>query len=65
MNNKTENFEELINEMSKCTKCLKIKNNNRDCSLINIFEKQEFCKNIPSIWTDWLNRLNSKIMIIS
>lgn len=58
-------FDELINEMSKCDKCLHRKNKfNRDCSLINIYEDTSFAKNIPSIWTDWYNRLDSKIMII-
>ena len=38
--------------------------NNIDCSLINIYENTKFAKEIPSIWTDWYNRLDSKIMII-
>jgi len=38
--------------------------NNVDCSLINIYENSKFAKEIPSIWTDWYNRLDSKIMII-
>ena len=38
--------------------------NGKDYSLINIYKDNQFCKNIPSIWTDWFNRLDSKIMII-
>lgn len=38
--------------------------NNVDCSLINIYKNTKFAKEIPSIWTDWYNRLDSKIMII-
>ena len=62
---KNQVFDELINSMSNCSKCTSLKKKNgKDCSLINIYQTQEFCKNIPSIWTDWYNRLDSKIMII-
>lgn len=62
---KEKEFTELISEMSKCSKCISLKKRNgKDCSLINIYKVDEFCKNIPSIWTDWFNRLDSKIMII-
>lgn len=58
-------FDELINDMSKCKKCIFIHSkNNIDCSLINVYENSKFAKEIPSIWTDWYNRLDSKIMII-
>lgn len=58
-------FDELINDMSKCQKCLnRKKNNTTDCSLINIYKNPSFAKKIPSIWTDWYRRLDSKIMII-
>ncbi len=49
--------------MQKCQDCTNIKNNHQDFSLINIF-KNNFYKDIPSIWTDWFNRIDSKIMII-
>jgi len=62
---KTNTFDELIRDMSTCKKCLSMKNKkNRDCSLINIYENIKFAKEIPSIWTDWYNRLDSKIMVI-
>ena len=62
---KNEVFDKLINSMSKCSKCINLKKKNgKDCSLINIYQNHEFCKNIPSIWTDWFNRLDSKVMII-
>lgn len=58
-------FDELINDMSKCQKCLIRKTKNKtDCSLINIYKDNNFAKQVPSIWTDWYRRLNSKIMII-
>ena len=51
--------------MADCKKCMSLeKKNGRNCSLINIYQNNKFCKNIPSIWTDWFNRLDSKIMII-
>lgn len=51
--------------MSKCEKCISMHSkSNIDCSLINIYENEKFAKEIPSIWTDWYNRLDSKIMII-
>lgn len=63
--NKSEKFNRLIEKMALCEKCTNIKNKNGvDCSLINIYKNKEFAQNIPSIWTDWYNRLNSDIMII-
>lgn len=63
--NKLKQFDALINEISMCDKCLNItKKNNIDCSLVNIFKDNDFCRNIPSIWTDWYNRLDSNIFII-
>lgn len=62
---KVEEFDKLIERMSICEKCINIKNKNgMDCSLINIYKNKAFSKNIPSIWTDWYNRLDSNIMII-
>ena len=62
---KEQLFDELINSMADCKKCMSLeKKNGRNCSLINIYQNNKFCKNIPSIWTDWFNRLDSKIMII-
>ncbi len=59
---KKKQFENLINELGKCDKCTNLKC--KDKSLINIYQDYEFCTNIPSIWTDWFNRLDSKIMIV-
>lgn len=62
---KIKEFNLFLESLSTCEKCLNIKNkNNRDCSLINIYKDHDFCRNIPSIWTDWFNRLDSQIMII-
>lgn len=59
---KKELFEELLKLMSKCNKCTNFKC--KEKSLINIYNDYNFGLNIPSIWTDWFNRLESKIMII-
>lgn len=59
---KKQEFETLIKKLGKCNKCTNLKSEKN--SLINIFEDSNFCINIPSIWTDWLNRLDSKIIII-
>lgn len=61
---KSKAFDDLIKQMGKCQKCLDMHKGDKDCSLINIYEQEEFAKNIPSIWTDWYNRLDAKIMII-
>lgn len=62
---KVKLFDELISDMSKCEKCISMHSrNNIDCSLINIYKDTKFSKEIPSIWTDWFNRLDSKIMVI-
>lgn len=59
---KKEVFEELLKLMSKCNKCTNFKC--KEKLLINIYNDYNFGSNIPSIWTDWFNRLESKIMII-
>ncbi len=59
---KKEQFKDLINDLSVCNKCTNFKCSSK--SLINIYRYYDFCVNIPSIWTDWFNRLNSNIMII-
>ena len=62
---KEKQFEKLLSDMGKCNKCMNLKSNNgNDYSLINIYQDLTFCTKIPSIWTDWANRLDSKIMII-
>lgn len=59
---KSKKFQELICDMGICNKCINLKCKNK--SLINIYQDYNFCTNIPSIWTDWYNRLDSGIMII-
>lgn len=61
---KNKKFDLLIEEMGKCERCLNMKCRDRDCSLINIYQNKKFAKNIPSMWTDWYNRLDAKIMIV-
>lgn len=63
--NKKDKLNALFDSLSTCNRCINIINKNgKDCSLVNIFEDGIFYKNIPSIWTDWYNRLDSKIMVI-
>ena len=62
---KNKELDELFDKVSKCNKCINLKNKSgTDCSLINIYIQKNFFKNIPSIWTDWYRRLDSQIMII-
>ena len=62
---KIDKFNDLLSSMGQCEKCINLRSSNgKDCSLINIYQHEEFYNNIPSIWTDWFNRLDSKIMII-
>lgn len=56
---KSNEFKSLVNDISKCNKCLNL----GDKSLIN-FYGSEMSLSIPSIWTDWLNHLDSEVMII-
>ncbi len=48
--------------MASCQKCTTLKCKGK--SLINIYRDENFSRNIPSIWTDWFNRLDKEIMII-
>lgn len=57
---KDKEFHELINDLGKCYKCLNLGNK----SLINFYHDENLACNIPSIWTDWFKRLDSKIFII-
>lgn len=62
---KKELYNKLLKDLESCEKCCNLQSKNgKDYSLINIYKDNQFCKNIPSIWTDWFNRLDSKIMII-
>lgn len=64
-NNKKEKLDLLFREMSNCNRCCNlVKRNGKDCSLINIYQEPDFYQNIPSIWTDWYQRVDSDMMII-
>lgn len=61
---KCDLLNKMFKDMSNCNLCMNMANKNgKDCSLINIYTN-DFYKDIPSIWTDWFNRVDSKIMII-
>lgn len=66
--NKTNLLIELFRETANCAKCERFchkKIENDECDgLVNIFQNENFALNIPSIWTDWINRANSKLMIV-
>lgn len=59
---------ELFKEVADCTKCERFSGGKKESDgydgLINIFQNDQFALNIPSIWTDWINRANSKLMIV-
>ena len=61
---------ELFEEASKCTLCKSFnpnkpnKSEGKSDGLINCFSRKELFLNIPSIWTDWINRSEAKIMIV-
>ncbi|HAB67177.1 MAG TPA: hypothetical protein DCE23_07405 [Firmicutes bacterium] len=59
-----ELFDNLICEVGICTKCLNIKAEKNDKSLYNVYKDFNVGRCIPSIWTDWYNRLDAKIMVI-
>ena len=62
---KKQLYNELLKELGICERCVNIKNKSgKDFSLINIYNDYDFCRNRPSIWTDWFKRLDSKLMII-
>lgn len=61
---KKELFDNLICEVGICTKCLNIKAEKNDKSLYNVYKDFNVGRCIPSIWTDWYNRLDAKIMVI-
>lgn len=66
--NKAGLLVELYRETANCTKCEQFCNSGKNdavCNgLVNIFQSEKFALNIPSIWTDWINRANSKLMIV-
>ena len=67
-NSKLKELLKIYEEASKCTLCEKFsrtssKEGTYD-GLINFFNEKSLYLNIPSIWTDWVNRSNSKIMIV-
>ncbi len=59
---------EQFKEMANCTKCKRFSEKKKETDgcggLINIFQNEQFALNIPSIWTDWINRSDSKLMIV-
>lgn len=58
---------EQFKETADCTKCERFsgkKENDGYDGLINIFRNKQFALNVPSIWTDWINRADSKLMIV-
>ena len=57
---KDKKFHKLINDLSGCNKCINLDNK----SLINFYHDDVLSSSIPSIWTDWYNRLDSKVFII-
>lgn len=62
---KKQEFDELIKEMGTCFLCTNLQSRKgRDYSLFNIYEDSNFAKAIPSIWTDWYQRLDASLFVI-
>ena len=59
---KKKRFHDFILSLKNCEKCTNF--SCKEKSLINFYEEKDLCVNIPSIWTDWFNRIESNIMII-
>lgn len=68
MNGKLEELLKIYEDASDCNLCEKFsrKSSNEGAydGLINFFTDKNMYLNIPSIWTDWVNRSDSKIMIV-
>lgn len=68
MNDKLDELLKIYEEAAECTLCEKF--NRRGSKgrlydgLVNFFVDKNMYLNIPSIWTDWINRCDSKIMIV-
>ena len=61
--NKRKKFEELKERIKVCENCCDKQDEDIPNHLINIFSK-DLDDKIPTIWTDWRNRLDAKIMIV-
>lgn len=61
--NKRKKFEELKEKIKVCERCCDKQGEDIPNHLINIFSLNLDDK-IPTIWTDWRNRLEAKIMMI-
>lgn len=64
MMNKKEDFDKLLDDVSKCQCCKNLAVYGKDKSLYNVFKDRDKDFVIPSIWTDWKNRLDAKVMVI-
>ena len=62
MNNRIQRIFDICDSAATCEKCSHF--NNSSYGMINYFRNKQVCLNIPSVWTDWVNRSNSKLMII-
>lgn len=60
-------FEKFLTELANDTSCdqilVKRKGKVTDVGLINIYRDRKLIENLPTIWTDWWGRLNSRVMI--
>lgn len=65
---KADQLIELFKNVAECTKCEKFGRKKKEVEvydgLINLFQNEQIALNIPSIWTDWINRADSKLMIV-
>jgi uracil-DNA glycosylase family 4 len=65
---KNTHFQELMDDVKQCTKCksIKVKRGGeiQDCGLINFIADPDTDGKVPTIWTDWFNRLDAKVAVI-
>lgn len=58
---KRERLKNMFIKVGQCSLCT---DTNDSRSLINFYQDPKFYLNIPSIWTDWIDRSQAKIMIV-
>jgi uracil-DNA glycosylase family 4 len=66
--NKTLEFKRFLEEVKKCNRCMPIYVKRggkiKDCGLVNFLADDDIGYTVPTIWTDWLNRLEAEIFIV-
>lgn len=64
---KAKDFSEFFNKLKDCTRCLNIYDEHataRDRSLINFWNDREIGYSVPTIWTDWHQKLDARVLVV-